>query len=289
MKTECEKPTKKYPNGRSGTSAGISAHKKAKEKLCEACAEFKREYARRYREKNKDKQREADRLYREKNRDKKREADRRYREKHKVELKARKKEYYNKNTEALREVSRKWHHANKEKASAYSREYRKNNSERISAAKAKWREENIEHVKEEAAKWREQKRDFLRSYMKTYYRENSEKWEGFGRKRRALRASQPHEAYTREEVAELHGTVCYLCGGEVDMSLPWGNDRSPSMDHRWPLNVPGGPGDVLSNMWVTHAVCNVRKKDLMVEDLKLPFAEPEFREWSYATIDSELV
>ena len=128
----------------------------------------------------------------------------------------------------------------------------------------------------------------MRSYMKTYYRENSEKWEGFGRKRRALKASQPHEPYTREEVAELHGTVCYLCGGEVDMSLPWGNDRSPSMDHLWPLNIPGGPGDVLSNMWVTHAVCNIRKGDRMVETLTLPFAEPEFREWSYANLEESL-
>lgn len=125
--------------------------------------------------------------------------------------------------------------------------------------------------------------------MKEYYRENSEKCKGYGRKRRALRASQPHEPYTREEVVELHGTVCYLCGGEVDMSLAWGNDRSPAIDHLWPLNVPGGPGDVLSNMWVTHAVCNIRKGDRMVETLTLPFAEPESRAWGYATIDSELV
>lgn len=274
MNRECAKPTKKYPNGRSGTQAGLSAHKKVKEKNCEACAEFKREYQRDYARRNKDK---------------KREADRRYREKHDVELKAKKKEYYDKNAEYIREKSRKWHHENKEQANAYSREYRKKNPERVREAIARWHEENADYVKETSAKRREQNRDIMRSYMKEYYRENSEKWEGFGRKRRALKASQPHEAYTRDEVVELHGTVCYLCGGEVDMSLSWGNDRSPAMDHLWPLNVPGGPGDVLSNMWVTHAVCNIRKGDRLVETLGLPFKEPEFREWSYATMDSELV
>lgn len=274
MAKECEKPTKKYPNGRAGTSAGVSAHKKVKEKLCEPCAEYRRVSHREYIQRNKDK---------------KSEYDRRYREKHEVELKAKKKEYYDKNAEAIREKTRKWHHSNKERANAYSREYRKNNPEKVREAIVRWHEEHADYVKEVSAKRREQNREVMRSYMKTYYQENSEKWEGFNRKRRALRASQPHEPYTREEVAELHGTVCYLCGGEVDMSLPWGNDRSPSMDHLWPLNVPGGPGDVLSNMWVTHAVCNIRKGDRMVEDLKLPFAEPESRAWDYATIELELV
>ena len=289
METECQKPTKKYPNGRAGTQAGISAHRKAKEKNCEACAELKREHARLYREKNKDKKREIDRLYREKN---------------KVELKAKKKEYHKKNAEAIREKNRKWREENKERVSAYSREYRKNNPEKCRAysreyrknnpenvkeQSAKYRKNNPENVKEQSAKWREENRDSIRAYSKEHYRKNPERWEGYDRKRRALIASQPHEPYTRAEVAELHGTVCYLCGGEVDMSLSWGNDRSPSMDHLWPLNVPGGPGDVLSNMWVTHAVCNIRKGDRMVEDLKLPFAEPESRAWDYATIEPELV
>lgn len=274
MQTECQKPTKKYPNGRSGTQAGISAHKKAKEKLCEPCAELRRVSHQEYMRRNKDK---------------KLEYDRRYREKHAAELKAKRKEYAEKNAEAIREKDRKWYQENKEKAQATRREYRKNNPEKVSATRAKWQQENVEYVKEQAAKYRKENHDSIRANAKEYYRKNLERWNGYSRKRRTLKASQPHEPYTREEVAELHGTVCYLCGGEVDMSLPWGNDRSPSMDHKWPLNVPGGPGDVLSNMWVTHAVCNIRKGDRMVEDLKLPFAEPESREWSCATINSELV
>lgn len=273
MKKECEKPTKKYPNGRAGTSAGVSAHKKAKEKACEACAEFRRvshqEYIRR-------------------NKDKKKEYDRRYREKHDVELKAKKKEYYDKNAEAIRDKSRKWHHENKERANAYSREYRKSNPDQVREVIARWHENNEDYVKERAAKWREKNRESMRTYMKKYYRANAEKWEGSSRRRRALKESQPHEPYTREEVVALHGSECYLCGGEVDMSLSWGNDRSPAMDHRWPISVPGGPGDVLINMWVTHAVCNIRKGDRMVETLSLPFVEPEFREWSYANLEESL-
>lgn len=250
MKTECQKPTKKYPNGRTGTQAGIGAHSRVKEKNCEACAELKREYDRLYREKNKDKKREYARLY------------------------------YEKNAEVICAKSRKWHHENKEKSNAYKREYRKNNPERVRAAIIKWHEENAEY--------REENRDKMREAKRAWRKANPEKWEGYSRKRRALIASQPHEAYTREDVAELHGTVCYLCGGEVDMSLAWGNDRSPAMDHLWPLNVPGGTGDVLSNMWVTHSVCNIRKGDRMVETLTLPFAEPESRAWDYANLEESL-
>lgn len=264
MGKECEKPTKKYPNGRSGTQAGLSAHKRVKEKNCEACAEFKREYQQKYFRRNKDK---------------KKEYDRRYREKHDAELKARKKEYYDKNADYIREKSRKWHHENREQANAYSKAYRVKNPDRVREAIVKWHEENREYVKETSAQRREKDRDKMRSYMREYYRENSDKWEGLSRKRRALKASQPHEPYAKEQVALLHGTRCYLCGGEVDMSLAWGNDRSPAMDHLWPLNVPGGPGDVLNNMRVTHAVCNIRKGDRLVETLSLPFKEPEFRVW----------
>ena len=41
----CEKPTRKNPNGRTGTSAGVQAHYAAKEAPCDECAQYNRERA----------------------------------------------------------------------------------------------------------------------------------------------------------------------------------------------------------------------------------------------------
>lgn len=48
MEKECEKPTKKYPDGRTGTTAGYAAHKKEKETPCDACREGHKKYMNEY-------------------------------------------------------------------------------------------------------------------------------------------------------------------------------------------------------------------------------------------------
>ena len=48
---ECEKRTKKFPNGKTGLSAGFGAHRRAGETPCEPCLEANRKYnARKMRE-----------------------------------------------------------------------------------------------------------------------------------------------------------------------------------------------------------------------------------------------
>lgn len=42
---ECERRTKQFPNGRTGTNAGYVAHKKAGEAPCESCVKASREYS----------------------------------------------------------------------------------------------------------------------------------------------------------------------------------------------------------------------------------------------------
>lgn len=41
---ECERRTKKFPNGKTGTNAGFASHVNAGEKPCEPCAKANREY-----------------------------------------------------------------------------------------------------------------------------------------------------------------------------------------------------------------------------------------------------
>lgn len=43
---ECNKPTKKYPDGRTGTWTGYYAHRKVGEEACRSCAEAARSYVR---------------------------------------------------------------------------------------------------------------------------------------------------------------------------------------------------------------------------------------------------
>ena len=44
--TTCEKPTRKHPNGRTGTEAGYQAHRAANEEPCPACVQAVRDAAR---------------------------------------------------------------------------------------------------------------------------------------------------------------------------------------------------------------------------------------------------
>lgn len=93
---ECQKPTKKYPQGKRGTYAGAQAHARAKEEPCSECLEARREYGRentkrnydkhkdkklayqaKYREENRERIRESERAWRKANPEKSREANRR--------------------------------------------------------------------------------------------------------------------------------------------------------------------------------------------------------------------
>lgn len=78
----CEKPTKKFPEGRRGTYAGSQAHYVAKEPLCEECLEAKQEYnaarMRRNYDRYKERKLEYQKSYREENKEKLRISDRIY-------------------------------------------------------------------------------------------------------------------------------------------------------------------------------------------------------------------
>lgn len=217
---ECKKPTKKYPNGRTGTYAGVAAHKRAGEERCAECAKSQSEYHRAYLEANAEKKREYNRRWREANAEKKRESDRRWRER---------------NQERAREYERRRYREDREREIEYRRRYRRENRGKI-------REHN--------------------------------------RKRRALKIGLLSENYSPEDITRAHGKKCYLCEGEVDLDLPRGSSLSPQIDHVHPLSREGCPGDVVSNVRWTHAICNIKKGDKLVTDLPLPFVAPVGDEWN---------
>lgn len=70
------------------------------------------------------------------------------------------------------------------------------------------------------------------------------------RYRRAKLLGVEREPYTRDEIAERDGYVCWLCGEPVDMGLRHPHPRSASVDHFIPLSLGGD--DTRANVYLAH-------------------------------------
>lgn len=70
------------------------------------------------------------------------------------------------------------------------------------------------------------------------------------RSRRARLLGVDRDDYTRSEIAERDGYVCWLCGEPVDMSLKYPHPRSASIDHFIPLSLGGD--DTRANVYLAH-------------------------------------
>jgi 5-methylcytosine-specific restriction endonuclease McrA len=119
------------------------------------------------------------------------------------------------------------------------------------------------------------KREYNSARMKEKYGKYRHKQLARNRKRRATKRGLPSDAYSLGLVVETYGAVCYLCEGEVDLSITDRNDpRFRNIDHLVPLSNEDSPGDILENVRITHGLCNRRKGSLLIEDLDLPFSPP---------------
>lgn len=305
----CEKPTRKYPEGRTGTTAGYDAHRKeAKETACQACSDANYKYKNAYYLKNADSVKASKREYYAKNRE---------------EILSYNAEYYVRNKDRIIERTAAWQKANPEKMATYRRKWLRENPEKRRKSLEKYRKENPDKVrepqrryyaenrdsiaaydaryrethKEQIQKWFDDNKGHLAEYRRKYYLDNrpsilayqkqyaelnQDKVREYSRaaahRRRARLAGLPFEPYTAQDVTETHGTMCYLCNTEVDLEIPPGSALSPHIDHVHPIAREGCPGDILSNTSWTHALCNVSKNDRLVSELDLPFPAPQW--WS---------
>jgi hypothetical protein len=116
------------------------------------------------------------------------------------------------------------------------------------------------------AKWPElykSKIEYHKQKGKKYRAENPDKINGIARRKRAKKRANGWERYTEAQVLELHGAVCHICGGPIDLTLnrkigTEGWEMSLHIDHVIPISK-GGP-DKLSNVKPSHGKCNLKKR-----------------------------
>lgn len=283
MTVACQRPTRKYPNGRKGTEAGYSAHRGAKETPCEACRSARNARRRELRKADPEKHRQQHREWIKRHPERKAEYDRRYRETHAEQLKRSKREYYEANAEEIKARSRKWYRDNREAANQRSREYRQKNAELCRESVRKWHKENADHVRAYRRKRVEANPELVeaaRAYAREYYQNNKPRFSEYRIRRANRKYDINYEEFEIRDIVEKHGLTCYLCESDVNTDLRRGRDDSPVIEHVIPLCDPETPGHVLSNVRVCHALCNAKKSSLPLDALTLPFEAPKGVPWN---------
>ena len=151
--------------------------------------------------------------------------------------------------------------------------HRKAGEEACDACREGMRSASRESWSKLSERYREKKNEYQREYRKM----NPERISAHTRARE-LKKQMTYDGYTKEELLDRDGPLCYLCQGEVDLEVPRGGPRSVVVEHLIPLMQEGSPGDVRENVKLAHARCNLVKGKRRPEDLELPLEFPG-EEW----------
>lgn len=173
---------------------------------------------------------------------------------------------------------KKYYAENRDERLKYAKKHRaENRNEKLKYNKRYYAENQAEILEKKREYYAENRDDLIRK-VKAHRAANPDKvalWaRGWTSVRRARKLTLPTDGHTPADIAEAHGTVCYLCNIKVDITLPNGSPASPHIDHVHPLSREGCPGDVLENCRWVHAKCNLSKGSKLVSELDLPFPAP---------------
>lgn len=157
-----------------------------------------------------------------------------------------------KDTEAER--ARQRYQKDPEKSKKRTRAYLVKNPDKARAAVARWREKNREY-------------DLERT--RQYHREHPEKRSEWNNRRRARRLGNGFEPYTEQQVLDMYGIDCHLCGEPIDLEAgrqigKVGWEKGLHIDHLLPM-AKGGP-DTLENVRPSHGKCNLLKGTTVQEN-----------------------
>jgi 5-methylcytosine-specific restriction endonuclease McrA len=148
----------------------------------------------------------------------------------------------------------------------YQKQWRAKNVDKSKEMTKNWRVNNPEKVKKIKNTWNAQNRDKYKKSIKESRIKNPDLYSEIGRnktrRRRALQKLQGVENYTTQQVLDLHGSLCHLCGVAIDLQAPkqcgknnW--EYGLNIDHVIPISKGGS--DTLNNVRPAHAICNLRK------------------------------
>lgn len=232
---ECQKPSKKYPKGRTGTMAGAAAHRRKKEPVCEECR--------------------AGETAREKERRDKKLMTAPWRQPYTMER-------------ACDERTKKFPSGKRGTTAGFNTHQRMNDEpcpeclEAERENRKRWTKETYDKYKEKKlayqVKYREENSEKIRESRKAYYKANPGKSTQGWRRRKARKKALPTEKYSEKDITRLYGSTCYLCAEPVDLEIEKGPLRR-NVEHLIPISHPDCPGDILSNVRWSHEKCNLSK------------------------------
>lgn len=154
----------------------------------------------------------------------------------------------------------------KEAAVAWARKNPEKNRDKTTA----YNERHPERRKETNRKYYEANKDIWNARVKTSRHKKPEKYAELGRihanRRRARKLENGTESYTEKQVFELYGNMCHICESKINLSAPRkvgtkGWEKGLHIDHIVPISKGGS--DTLDNVRPAHALCNLKKSDLL--------------------------
>lgn len=243
---ECIKPTKKFPEGRTGTDAGLRAHYQKGEKPCRECREAGNRRGRDKRAKLKPDPSDYDLV---------------------CEVPTNKFPFGRRGTNAGFASHRIAEEPPCEECKEGNKEYNRN---RMRKNYSRYKDKKIAYQKE----YRDLKREEIREKDRDYYVRNKMAYRDRKKERIKILKSMPSDGHTMEDITREHGTLCYLCLDEVDLNRGRDFPDSPHIDHVIPVSHPDFPGDILSNVRWTHSRCNIAKNSKLMSELDLPLPSP---------------
>lgn len=147
---------------------------------------------------------------------------------------------------------------------------RKKNPQAHKASVEKYRVSHPEIIARKNAKYYQKHKIRLVKKTQQWRKNNPEKYAEHNRlkehRRRARKLENGTEPYTEKQVLELYGKLCHICESKINLSAPRkvgtkGWEKGLHIDHIVPISKGGS--DTLDNVRPTHALCNLKKSDLL--------------------------
>ncbi len=93
------------------------------------------------------------------------------------------------------------------------------------------------------------------------------------KRRRARLQGAPRDLVSPLDIFERDGWTCHICDEHIDATLRRGDPMMPSIDHVIPVTGPSYPGHIASNLAAAHLICNNRKRQRSLDEIRVILAQ----------------